>query len=173
MSEATTNPLTAAAIIEQLGLEPHVEGGYFRRTFQADQRPLLDTPAGPRFLMTAIYYLLTRDQPIGRFHRNRSDILHCFHLGDPIRYHLIGEDGALDEPIVGANPMAQHRLQLPVAGGVWKASELTPGGEFGFALISEAVAPGFEYADMELGVRADLVRRFPQHTELISGLTPD
>ena len=44
-------PLTAAtmdaeALIEALQLEPHVEGGYFRRTFQADHRERIETPAG-------------------------------------------------------------------------------------------------------------------------------
>jgi len=49
------------AIIETLGLEPHIEGGYFVRTFQPDHRPKVDTPAGPRYTMTAIHYLLTDD----------------------------------------------------------------------------------------------------------------
>ena len=36
-------------VIEQLGLEEHVEGGYFRRTFQADHREKIDLGDGARF----------------------------------------------------------------------------------------------------------------------------
>nr|WP_308199641.1 cupin domain-containing protein [Kitasatospora paracochleata] len=35
---------TARQWIQLLGLEPHVEGGYFRRTFQADHRARVRTP---------------------------------------------------------------------------------------------------------------------------------
>lgn len=54
---------------------------------------------------------------------------------------------------------------MPVLGGVWKAMHL-PVGEF--ALTSEAVAPGFEYDDMQLGECEWLQDAFPQHRELIA-----
>ena len=50
-------------LIEQLGLEAHEEGGYFRRTFEAGHRDKIDTEHGPRFTLTSIYYLLTRESP--------------------------------------------------------------------------------------------------------------
>lgn len=80
--------LISEAIVTALNLEPHLEGGYYRRTFQADQQPLIETVGGPRYLMTSIYYLLTTDSPIGQFHFNQSDIVHYYHLGDAIRYSL-------------------------------------------------------------------------------------
>jgi predicted cupin superfamily sugar epimerase len=55
-------------------------------------------------------------------------------------------------------------LVLAVPGGVWKASHLTAGDH---GLISEAVAPGFDYADMTLGRVDDLLERFPAHGELV------
>ena len=42
-------------VIAALDLQPHVEGGYFRRTFQADHRAMLQTTRGPRYLVTSIY----------------------------------------------------------------------------------------------------------------------
>lgn len=158
------NAVDADDLVEQLGLEPHVEGGYFRRTFQADHRDRIATAHGERFTMTSIYYLLTGESRVGHWHRNRSDILHFFHLGSPITYYLIHPDGRLDRVILGPDPSQGHRLQLAVKGGTWKASHLEEGG---YGLISEAVAPGFEYEDMRLGERADLLARFPQHRELI------
>ncbi|HVT62910.1 MAG TPA: cupin domain-containing protein [Legionellaceae bacterium] len=129
-------------LIEQLHLEKHVEGGYFCRTYQS---PL---QAKNRALMSSIYYMLTDDHPIGHFHLNQSDILHFFHLGSPIHYLTISPEGTLESFILGPEITAGHTLQKLVKGGYWKASFLESGP---FGLLSEAVSPGFEYADMTLG----------------------
>ncbi|MFD9596955.1 cupin domain-containing protein [Kitasatospora sp. NPDC059973] len=155
---------TAREWIELLGLEPHLEGGYFRRTFQADHRARVRTPAGERYTLTSIHYLLTSWSPIGHWHLNRSDILHFHHHGDPITYHLLLPDGTAETAVLGQDPARGQLLTLAVPGGVWKASHLTSGDH---GLISEAVAPGFDFADMTLGRPADLVARFPGHEELI------
>lgn len=160
--------LSAQDVINALDLKPHVEGGYFRRTFQADQRPQVDTPTGRRYTLTSIFYMLTADSPRGHFHRNQSDILHFFQGGDPLTYFLIHADGGLETVVMGPNIRAGQVLQLTVTGGIWKASELKSGGCFG--LVSEAVAPGFDYVDMTLGSRADLALQFPQHESLIERL---
>ncbi|WP_327287515.1 cupin domain-containing protein [Streptomyces sp. NBC_01198] len=93
--------ITAEHWIETLGLEEHVEGGYFRRYRGA---------------------------------------------------------------VVGQDPGQGQVLSLAVPGGVWKASHLTDGDH---GLISEAVAPGFDYADMTLAPADHLVRLFPDHAELV------
>ena len=54
--------LTAAAIIAQIGLEPHPEGGHYRETFR-DTR----TDATGRAASTAIYFLLARGERMARF----------------------------------------------------------------------------------------------------------
>lgn len=155
-------------VIRQLGLEAHVEGGYFKRTFQADQREKIDQGDGPRFTMTSIYYLLTSDSPVGHWHLNRSDIVHYYHLGSPVHYYLIHPDGRLETAVLGPDLAAGQQLQLTVRGGIWKASHL-PAGDYG--LVSEAVSPGFEYADMSLGERNKLLADFPQHERLIQAYT--
>ena len=114
--------------------------------------------------MTPISYLLTGESRVGPWHLNRSDILHFFHLGAPITYYLIHPDGRLDRVILGPDPSKGHRLQLAVEGGTWKASHLEEGD---YGLISEAVAPGFEYEDMTLGELDKLLAQFPEHAELI------
>ena len=151
-------------LVEALGLEPHVEGGYFRRTFQADHRERIATTSGDRYTMTSIYYLLTGTSRVGHWHLNRSDILHFYHLGAPITYYLIHPDGRLETVVMGPDPTQGHKLQFAVKGGTWKASHLETGD---YGLISEAVSPGFEYADMTLGRREDMQLQFPQHAELI------
>ncbi|MFD5553856.1 cupin domain-containing protein [Streptomyces sp. NPDC127068] len=155
---------TAQHWIDALGLEAHVEGGYFRRTFQADHRPRVPTSGGYRYTLTAIHYLLTHGSPIGHWNRNRSDILHFHQHGEPVTYHLLHPDGRHSTAVLGQDLRRGHTLTLAVPGGVWKACHLTAGDH---ALMSEAVAPGFDYADMTLGRPGELVARFPDHTDLV------
>ena len=155
-------------VIEKLGLQGHIEGGYFKRSFQADHREKIDLGDGPRYTMTSIYYLLTADTPIGHWHRNRSDIVHYYHLGSPVHYYMIHPDGRLETAILGTDLAAGQQLQLTVLGGVWKASHLSDGD---YGLVSEAVSPGFEYDDMKLGEKAQLLTTFPQHQSLIEAYT--
>lgn len=170
LSRAGANEmLTAEELVQALALQPHVEGGYFRRTYQPDEdRAKVVTADGERYGMTSIFYLLTRESPIGHWHRNRSDIVHYFHLGGPITYYLIHPDGRLETVTMGPDPARGQRLQLTVKGGTWKASMLASGP---YGLISEAVSPGFDYADMTLGERQALLRQFPQHHDLIIKLS--
>ncbi len=161
---AESEAMNADELVKALGLEPHVEGGYYRRTFQADHRERISVEAGERFTMTSIYYLLTAESRVGHWHLNRSDILHFFHLGEPVTYYLIHPNGRLETVVLGPDPRQGHQLQMAVKGGTWKASHLAAGD---YGLISEAVSPGFEYEDMTLGEESALLQRFPAHAELI------
>lgn len=145
-------------LIERLSLAPHIEGGYFRRTYCAELQ--LDMPgyATPRQLLSSIFYMLTDDSPIGHLHRNKSDIVHYFHGGSPLTYIVLHPDGMLEKATLGFDLDQGQQLQLTVRGGCWKASELKAG-EFG--LISEAVAPGFDYEDMELAQTDAMKSQFP------------
>lgn len=162
--------LCALDVLKALDLEAHIEGGYFRRTYQSDHRASLETSAGPRYLMTSIFYLLTQESPVGRFHFNQSDILHYFHLGDAIEYSLIYPDGSLQTLVMGSDILAGQHLQLHVPGGIWKASRLLNGPQ-GLGLISEAVSPGFDFADTQMAEGKKLAAQFPQHRALIEKLT--
>lgn len=159
----------AAELIRLLALEPHVEGGWYRRSFCSESALDIETPGGNRPLLTSIYYLLTTEHDTGAFHLNRSGILHYFHEGDPIHYSLIYPDGHLQGIVMGGDLAAGQQLQLFVPGGVWKASRLSVG-SLGYGLVSEAVAPGFDFEDMSLGRRADLVTQFPAHASVFEDL---
>jgi predicted cupin superfamily sugar epimerase len=165
------NILTAKQLAKALNLEAHVEGGYFRQTFKADHRPNITTENGDRVTMTSIYYLLSAQSPIGHFHMNQSDIMHYFHMGDPITYYMLNNDGSLQITILGPDPTKGHQMQMMVKGGTWKASKMSTLGKYGYGLIGEAVAPGFEYADMQLGKTAILLKQFPKHQKLITELS--
>jgi predicted cupin superfamily sugar epimerase len=148
-------------LIKALELEPHTEGGYYRRTFGSEQS-ITKSDASQRPIMSSIYYLLTDDSPIGYFHRNQSDIVHYWHSGNSLKYLLIGPEGQFETFILGPNIEAGEQLQMLVAGGYWKATQLimdTTTSNYG--LLSEAVAPGFDYADMSLASASQMAKDFP------------
>lgn len=172
MTDSSSGKQTPSAqdIVAALDLEPHVEGGFYRRTFQSDQQAMVETAGGRRYAMTSIYYLLTGTSPVGHFHLNKSDIVHYYHVGDAIQYFLIYPDGTLKTVVMGNDFTAGQCLQLHVPGGVWKASQLMDG-PAAYGLISEAVSPGFDFADMQLGSRHLLGELFPEHSRLFETLT--
>jgi len=151
-----------AALVARLALERHPEGGWFKRIHTSAHA--LDTAHGARARVTSIYYLLTAEEPLGRLHRNRSDILHYLQGGGPVEYLLLDEaDGTLRRVVLGHD--AGEQLFLFVPGGIWKASRLI--GDADHALVSEAVVPGFDFADHAFADLA-LLERFPQHRELLA-----
>jgi uncharacterized protein len=145
-------------IINILKLTSHIEGGYFRRTYESSRYMEVGQNSTRRHSMTSIYYLLTDDQPIDCFHIVKSDIICYFHLGNPLNYFLINPAGKLEKFTLGTDLLQGHTPQLLIKGGYWKAAKLTAG-EFG--LVSEAVSPGFDYSDMELGAPEKLRSLFP------------
>lgn len=150
-----------AALVARLQLEPHPEGGWFRRIHTADR--VVATAHGPRPQVTSIHYLLGDGQRLGRLHRNRSDILHYLQAGGPVEYRLLDEaTGELRRAVLGHGP--GEALFLHVPGGVWKASALPEGSDH--ALVSEAVVPGFDFADHAFADAA-LLARFPQHADAL------
>ncbi|NKY15634.1 cupin domain-containing protein [Streptomyces somaliensis] len=132
---------------ERLGLGAHPEGGFFRRIRTSPR--VVHTVGGPRPTATSIQYLLTRDEPRGRLHLNRSDILHFLLDGGPVEYVTVTPAGALDRVTLRAGE--RHFLAVP--GGVWKASHLV--GDATHALVAEVVPPGFDYADHRFAVHED------------------
>jgi len=96
-------------LVEKLKLEPHVEGGYFIRTYESPRKVTTKTKDGSdveRAMMSSIYYLLTKENPINHFHKNLSDIVHYFHLGLPIKYHIISPEGDCSTVVMGPDIMA-------------------------------------------------------------------
>jgi predicted cupin superfamily sugar epimerase len=152
-------------LIRYLNLREHIEGGYFYETHRSPTTMITEREGRERPILTSIYYLLTQERPVDHFHKNRSDILHYFHLGEAITYLLLYPDGRLERVKLGNNLEAGEVLQLLVPGGCWKAAILENGD---FGLIGEAVAPGFDYRDMELATSAALKSQFSHLWEEIA-----
>jgi hypothetical protein len=149
--------MTKEEIIARLNLVEHREGGYFAETYRAELEIPTERSGNLRNMCTSIYYLLTSDRPFEHFHKNQSDIIHYFHTGSPITYLIIHPEGILERVKLGNNLADGEQLQLLVKGGCWKAAFLATG-EYG--LLGEAVAPGFDYRDMEIADES-LLEKFP------------
>jgi hypothetical protein len=129
--------LNADALIAQLKLQPHPEGGHFRETFK-------DTNSG-RAHSTAIYFLLKAGEA-SRWHRvDAAEVWH-FYRGAPLELrigkaiHILGP-----EIEIGQQP------QLVVPPGEWQAVRSLGDKALGdYTLVGCTVAPGFEFSKFEM-----------------------
>ena len=158
--------------IDKLNLIAHPEGGYYRETYRSElaipREALPPQFTGPRLVSTAIYFLLEGDN-FSAFHRLQSDELWHFYSGGAITVDVIEPDGGHSEIQLGSDPDTGEVFQATVKAGSWFASRVRDPKLF--ALAGCTVAPGFDFADFELGKRAELARLYPQHQKLIESLT--
>ncbi|OYY91357.1 MAG: cupin [Sphingomonas sp. 28-66-16] len=125
------------ALIAQLGLAPHPEGGWYRETFR---QPASE---GGRGLATAILFLLEAGQR-SHWHRVDAAELWLWHAGAPL--DLLIADGARRDLLLGGDPIAGQAPQGLVPAHAWQAAEA----RLGWALVSCIVTPAFDFAGFEL-----------------------
>lgn len=160
-------------LIQALQLAPHREGGYFRRTYESKLSiPITNTGEDDskrevqRLIMTSIYYLLTSSNPKIVLGRNKSDVIHYYHLGSPVDFIIVRPDGRLVRETLGPEILSGQKLQVVIEGGSWRcacihdAIKQETRGE-GFTLTSEAVAPGFDYDDNHMATEEEIKRELP------------
>lgn len=169
--------LSAEGIIERLGLEPLArEGGYFRKTWRSSRTlsnlsPDSTRPAGVRHAGTAIYFLATSDQ-FSALHRLAADEIWFHHLGDPLEMLMLHPGGHGETITIGTDLTSGQHPQHLCPAHVWQGTRLVPGlSQFGYALASCTMAPGFDWKDFELGDRLDLANQYPEFTRTIHALT--
>ena len=156
--------------IDRLGLAPHPEGGHFREVYRSAGRipagALADTHGGERSMATSIYFLLDGSER-SHLHRLRSDEIWFHHAGGPMLVSMILPDGSRkDVPLGTDRDGAIPQVVIPA--GTWFGA--CPVDPSQYALVGCVVAPGFDFADFELGRRAELMDRYPRHAELIEEL---
>jgi uncharacterized protein len=135
----------SAALIEQLGLRPHSEGGHFVEVFRSESRVALADGRAQRRALTTIYYLLAGTD-VSRWHQVRSDEIWHFCEGAPLELLVLSKD-ARDARSSTVGALAEgHEPMTVVLAGEWQAARSTGG----YTLVACAVAPGFEFADFQL-----------------------
>jgi uncharacterized protein len=140
----------ADQLIEQLHLQPHPEGGYYREIYRSASTCQRGGPQpAQRATLTSIYFLLKARQT-SRWHAVASDEVWVWLEGAPLLLHRFDEAtrkadtmilGPLKDGIDGVAP------QAIVPAGVWQAAEPTNSTDAAYSLVTCLVAPGFEFAD--------------------------
>ncbi len=154
--------MTADEIKALLHLEPHPEGGWYRRTYTSEVSVAL--LRGVRPYGTAIYYLL-EEGTFSEMHMVASDEIFHFYLGDPVEMFFLLSDGSSAAATLGPDLAAGHQVQVLVPAGVWQGARLVEGGKV--ALLGCTVTPGFDFADYRGGSYEELKAKWPAESERI------
>src|SRR5689334_9878206 len=90
----------AEELIRQLHLEPHIEGGHYRRIYESASR-VADAGQPERSAPTSIYFLHAAGE-LSRWHRVDADELWHFYEGQPLELlRLEPATGALTRHLLG------------------------------------------------------------------------
>ena len=155
----------AAFWIDYLKLEPHPEGGYYKEIFRSGIEVVKPSTSKTYQACTSIYYLLEGKDYSG-FHRLSSDEIWYFHKGVPLLIHVIDEEG--NYTVLELSDSWNGSLSIVIRAGLWFAAEIP--GKAGFALVSCAVAPAFEFSEFEMAQKKEMQLLYPQHTEILEKL---
>jgi hypothetical protein len=154
----------AHELIERLGLAPHPERGFYAETYRA---PLtVGAHGGTRAVSTAIYFLVSREEPTTYLHRLRSDEIFHLYEGGPLDVLLLVDSKRGEVRRLGLDVAASERPQIIIGGGTWFGVELVP--EATHCLFGCTVAPGFDFVDFELADGPELAVRHPDHAARIA-----
>ena len=135
--------MNAAAIIRELGLQPHPEGGHFRETFR--DAVAAGDGGGPRGASTAIYYLLQAGE-VSLWHRiDAAEVWHWY-AGAPLVLTVSENGHDAETRVLGPELGARQRPQAVVPARAWQTAESLGA----WTLVGCTVAPAFRFEDFEL-----------------------
>lgn len=161
------------ALIRMYDLEPHPEGGYFKRIYTSTDTVL--PSAGDRYnhetrnAGSSIYYLLN-NHDFSAWHSMQSDELWHFYKGTALNIHVIDTEGNLSTYLLGDPTLfTGASFQVCIRAGNYFAAENVDKSEY--SLVGCTVSPGFEYKDWKLSDRDLLNELFPKHKEIIERLS--
>ena len=167
--------MAAEDLIKKLGLIEYPSipctKFYFRELYRSDSKvkPLADERA-ERNAFTTIYFL-AKEGEFGMWRRLQSDETFFHHKGNPMRLAVIKPDGELEIVLIGdvlRNEQAKYNHTIVAKS--WHNFCLAPGDE-DYGLFSGAIAPGFDFNDIETADLNKLIKEFPQHKKTIDEFT--
>ena len=132
----------ARQLIEDLQLQPHPEGGFYREIFRSEGRVWPADVRPARSALTTIYFLL----PAGthsRWHRVASDEVWHLYEGEPLELLVTNPDLTLAESSYCSERARMTGPVRAVPAGWWQAAR--PCSDY--SLVGCTVAPGFEFED--------------------------
>lgn len=149
-------------LIDQLGLKPHPEGGYFKEIFRSSQKVNPQDSRSERDGLTVILFLLYKGQ-ISKWHRVRSDESWHFVEGSPLQLYQVDDEMETVEQKTIGNVTEEHGAVEVVPANSWQAAESSGL----YSLVSCAVGPGFNFDDFEM------LNDFPELSEKLTEQLPD
>ncbi|PKN73198.1 MAG: hypothetical protein CVU50_04155 [Candidatus Cloacimonetes bacterium HGW-Cloacimonetes-3] len=149
--------------IEKLNLQPHPEGGYYRRNWQsafiADVKDASGkTTHTKRAAGSSILYLLPSTE-LCAWHRVACEEMWHHYSGSPLRIIQISTKKGWESFILGSNILAGEIPQLVIPPKTWFAAEVIDPDSYSFCGCS--LWPAFTYADFELAEGNRLIDEFP------------
>ena len=155
-------------LIEQLELEAHPEGGFYRRTFES-KLFMADSEGREVRIASAIYYYLASDD-FSAWHRLDTDEMFHFYSGTSLTLHMINSEGKLSHISLG-DPCsdAAYIAQFVVPRDNWFALEVDA--ENSYSLVGCTNFPEFQLDKFEIAKRRELAEQFPDHKCIIERLT--
>ncbi len=149
------------------------EGAWFAPTYLSEEfvgaGALAARYPGPRRVYNAIYAVQTHDD-FSALHRLATDELWHLYDGSPVEIFLLHPDGRGETVVLGRDVLAGERPQFLVPRGVWQGAR-PRGGDAACSLIGNSMAPGFDYADFEIGYREELQAQYPAWASQIAAFT--
>ncbi len=133
----------ADELIREFGLEPHPEGGHYRRVYASEK--IVELQGRKRPAVTAIRFLLQAGE-CSQWHRVDAD--ESWHWQEGGALELLQFDQTsrrLTATILGDSARGLQAMQV-VPAGLWQAAR--PLGEY--ALTGCTVSPGFDWIGFEL-----------------------
>ena len=157
-----------ASVVSRLGLEPHPEGGYFRRWYtHTPASPAPEASSPPRGCASSILYLLPRGCT-SSLHTLGSDEIWLYQGGCSLTVVQISESGEVTESSV--EPGAPLLVKAGALFGAYVPSSTGSNsssagagegsGEDSYALVCCVVVPAFVWSEFIMPDKKELLQRF-------------
>ncbi len=151
-------------IISHFNLKPlPEEGGFYKETYRSEEKI-----NGKKSIKTSIYYLVTPTS-FSALHKIKQDEIFHFYSGDPVEMLQLKPDGVSEVIKIGNNFKDNQFPQVVVDQGVWQGTRLIEGGQW--ALLGTTCSPAFDFEDFTIGIKEELIKKYPDKEDLINKLT--
>lgn len=135
--------MTAEYIIDQLGLKPHPEGGWYIETHKDSG----DSNGRPD---SSVIYFLLKEGETAHWHRiTDADEVWSWHAGATLSLYTKIGDAPVVTNLLGMDIENGATPQLIIQRDTWQSASANEG----WVLVSNIVAPAFDFEGMELAPR--------------------
>lgn len=146
-------------IIEMYNLEPHIEGGYYKRYYESENYVIKDNQEQCKS-GSAIYYLLTK-KDYSRFHSISSDEIWHYYSGGILEIHEINIHGQYNIHYLGDKLKYSHaEFSICMKKGSIFAAKLHKGS---YILAGCSLHPEFIMKDFRLYSYDEIIQLYPKY----------